>query len=179
MKNGVNEITYYWTDRDGISRSIDLVIIVNEEGIFSVEEKNISSAEELNSIKTSIEKKDSGINIQASYPDVPYKTNGGMTRSQFVNDHTFTRHKYDQNASPSCSRTRYARDIGVSSLRSTTVAKPDEKYSLSAPARTIYIKRFGGRYMSMQMTDSSYTNYHRVINNHSDPTSSTHHPYCK
>lgn len=180
LKSGANEVTYYWTDLNGISQSVDLVITINNDGISSVEEKDISSVEELNTIKNSIEKKDSGISINATtYPEVPYKTNGGMTRSQFVNQHAFDRHKYDQNATSSCSRTRYARDVGVSSLRSSTIAKADEKYSLASPVQTVYIKRYQGRTMNMRISDYGYTYYHRVIENYSDPSASTHHPYCK
>lgn len=180
LKVGANEVTYYWTDLAGVNQSVDLVITVNEDGIFSVVEKDISSVEELNTIKDSIEKKDSGINIKATnYPDVPYKTNGGMTRSQFVNQHAFDRHKYDQNANSSCSRTRYERDIGVNSMRLSTIATADEKYSVANPASHVYIKRYGGRKMNMQIPSYGYTDYHRVIENYSDPSSSTHHPYCK
>lgn len=179
LKVGANEVKYHWTDLAGVSQSVDLVVTVNEGGIFSVVEKNISSAKELDTIETSIEKKDSGINLLANYPEVPYKLNGGMTRSQFVNDHAFDRHKYDSNATSSCSRTRYARDIGVSSLRSSTIATPDEKYSIANPASHVYIKRYSGRTMNMRISDYGYTPYHRVIENYSDPTSSTHHPYCK
>jgi hypothetical protein len=205
LKSGINEIKYFWNDLKGIEQSIDLDVTVNSNGkIILVEEKKGLSNKELNEVKKSIELRDSVkklkevpevpsiqdkdqitiqdtsliTNLATSYPDVPYKLNGGMTLSQFVNHHAFDRHKFEQNATSSCSRTRYARDIGVSSLRSSTVASPDEKYSLAYPAQTIYIKRFGGRFMSMQMSDGRFTNYHRVINNLSDPSSSTHHPYC-
>ncbi|WP_052130302.1 hypothetical protein [Ureibacillus sinduriensis] len=182
LKSGDNEITYHWTDLDGINRSVDLVISVNNNQILSVEEKNISSDEELNTIKNSINKKDPRISILSTeYPQVSYKLNGGMTSSQFVNTHAFNRHKYEQGASSSCSRTRYARDVGVKAIRESTVAQYDEKYSTSSPATTVYIKRYRtASLLSMQITENNnrYTPYHRVINNYSDPTLSTHHPLC-
>lgn len=172
-----NVVTYYWTDSDGNEQGIDLDITVNEEGISSVKEKK-SSDKELKTKKKSIEEKKSEMSIM-SYPDVPFKLNGGSTRSQFANDHAFDRHKYDSNATSSCSRTRYARDIGVSSLRSSTVAKYDGKYHISYPASTVFINRYDGRYMNMRIADYGYTYYHRVLSNFSDPEASTHHPLCK
>ncbi|MEK4148287.1 hypothetical protein NST02_14615 [Robertmurraya sp. FSL W8-0741] len=200
LEEGSNEVRYYWNDIKDNEQSVDLNIVVNSEAkIIFVEEKNINSKTEVEQIKKSIEWRDSVKKISAAQEipseeesnpisllrdyQVPFKINGGSTRSQFLSDHAFDRHKYVNNAASSCSRSRYAQDVGVKSLTNTTRSVPDEKFTTTHgdnSRTTTYIKKFkGGRTMNMRMSDYGYTDYHRVIISHDYSEQNTHHPYCK
>ncbi|MEK5038389.1 hypothetical protein [Sporosarcina sp. FSL K6-3457] len=181
FKSGDNEIIYHWNDKDGISRSVELIVTVNEESgnISLVKEKNTSLTEEIDAIKTSIEQKDSSSFKILSLPQAKYKLNGGSTSSQFANQHSFDRHKYESGAASSCSRSRYAKDVDVKDLRSSTIALPDEKYTVKQEDNsyiTYYIKQYTGRVISMNMSDYGNSYYHRVLRD--GTLEVTHHPYC-
>lgn len=181
LNSGDNDIIYHWIDKDGISKSVDLVVTFNKEdgNISSVKEKNTSSMDEIYAIKTSIEEKDSSAFNTFALPEAKYKLNGGETRSQYANDHAYGKHKYETGSSSSCSRSRYAQHVDVKDLRSTTVAQPDEKINQRQADntwRTFFIKQYVGRSISMNMSDYGYTYYHRVIKN--GTLEETHHPYC-
>ncbi|MRX54857.1 hypothetical protein GJU41_12815 [Bacillus idriensis] len=181
LEIGDNEIKYYWKDSDDVEQSVDLIVTLDDVGtISSVIEKNVSN-KQLEDIETSIKKKDKmGEFTIQSLPNPPYKLNGGMTSSQFVNTHAYDRHKYQQSASSTCSRTRYAKDVGVKSLRLYTISDYDEKFSKKEAdnsTATYYNKQYASVLSQSTSPDYVRTKWHRVLK--LDGVETTHHPLCK
>lgn len=114
------------------------------------------------------------------YDEVAYKLNGGSTRSQFANDHSYKRHSFLRSDVSTCSRTRYDKDVGVNSLRLNTVKHYDEKISKKQGDNSwaIYFnKRFAHGISQMTSPDYVNTRWHRVTK--VDGVEETHHPLCK
>lgn len=180
LEVGDNEVTYHWKNSDGVEQSVDLIITLDDVGtISSVKEKNVFSDKQLEEIQTSIEQKDMG-KFTTMAADVPYKLNGGMTSSQFVNTHAYDRHKYEKGASSTCSRTRYAKDVGVKSLRIYTIRDYDEKFSRREgdnSTSTYYHKQYKSSISQSEHPDYVTTQWHRVLK--IDGVETTHHPLCK
>lgn len=208
---GDNEVTYYWKDASGVEQTVDLTVTLDGAGqtISSVEEENITSANQLDEIQESIEQSDATISSMRvddifyngpageveksvkdadttgtvtimAYDEVPYKLNGGDTRSQFANDHSFDRHKYLKTGASTCSRTRYAQNVGVSSVRTNTVNHYDEKLRKKQGDNSYavyYNKRFDSILSQMTSTDDVRTKWHRVTK--VDGVEETHHPLCQ
>ncbi|MGN7403630.1 hypothetical protein ACTHO0_27715 [Cytobacillus praedii] len=172
---GDNEITYHWIDLDSVEQSVDLIVTLDEVGtISSVKEINISD-EELEEIQKSIEQKDNKITTMAS--PVPYKLNGGMTESQFLDPHTYSRHQFDNSVSSTCSRTRYGRHVGVKEIRLQTINAFDEKFS-SKQGDNSTATYFSKNYNTIISQENGVsTSWHRVIK--IDGAEATHHPLCK
>lgn len=183
LEVGDNELTYHWKDSDGIEQSVDLIVTLDTAGIISsVKEKNVSTDKQLEDIQASIKKKDNTgkFTTMSNNDEVPYKLNGGMTSSQFVNTHAFDRHRFLKGASSTCSRTRYDKDVGVKSLRMYTVRDYDEKFSrreADNSTATYYSKRYKSSISQSESPDYINTTWHRVIK--IDGVEATHHPLCK
>ncbi|MBT2602021.1 hypothetical protein J7E55_02950 [Bacillus sp. ISL-53] len=181
LEVGDNEITYYWKDSDGVEQSVDLIVTLDDVGtISSVKEINVFSDKQLEEIQESIKQKDTTEKITTMASDVPYKLNGGSTSSQFVNSHAFDRHKYLKSGSSTCSRTRYAKDVGVKSLRLSTVSSYDEKFNRKEGDNsnaTYYNKQYKAHISQSVSPNYVQTKWHRVTK--INGIEETHHPLCK
>ncbi len=51
---------------------------------------------------------------------------GTQKKSDFITEHSYNRHKFDENAISTRSRTRYGKDVDVKSIREQTLNSPDD-----------------------------------------------------
>ncbi|MCY9697918.1 RHS repeat-associated core domain-containing protein, partial [Paenibacillus alginolyticus] len=111
---------------------------------------------------------------------VPQKQGGGSYRPDFVNDHSYNRHKNNPDTPSTKSKSQYGENVDVGELRRNTMENPDKAYSNwpnpnnPNPNR---ITKYEKEYDENISTPDTPTGSHRVFENLDDPSSSSHFPY--
>ena len=166
--DAINKVTYTAFFEDGVSYDINLQVTTNTSGAITavVSDASTSTFEAL---------KRRGKPKKGKNNTVPYKLNGGMNKSSFINEHAYDRHKYNPKKKSTPNDTQYGRNVDVKKLREETMNNYDNKWSQTdkkGNTQVFYAKRFDS---NISTSDTS-TRDHRVIINISNSAKSTQFP---
>ena len=106
-----------------------------------------------------------------------YKSKGGTLEEDFINKHSFDRHKYNKDKMSSKSKTQYGENIDVKKLREDTMNNPDEVKIEKDASGNVYGTTYKKDYDFNISTNDTPSNKHRVIINHLNNERSTQFPF--